>query len=203
MVFHFFCPQGHILEAEHEQVGQPAACPFCGIEMFIPAPLDHPSTGKPSTVELIQTFPSGGPALSLTEGPSEQTDTEIPANTGIQASIPEENTRAGQVEQSLVLEAPRGISSRAEPSQGVLHIPCPLGHILETPPEMLGMAVMCPMCQTTFEPQYEASQEYRQKREEMAAKAAERAARFWLQLAIGTAIVVLGGLIMLIIFAPH
>jgi hypothetical protein len=62
---------------------------------------------------------------------------------------------------------------------------------------------MCPICRTTFEPQYELSQEYRQKREEMAARASERAARFWLNLAIGAAILVLGGLIMLIVFAPR
>jgi len=203
MTFHFFCPQGHLLEAEHEQAGQPAACPFCGIEMLIPAPLDRPSTVKPPEFGAIQAISGPDSPISSPQGLSGRMETEIPTETQSLTLAREENVPDGPLDQSAVSQIETGRPPGSESFQDILHIPCPLGHILETPPEMLGIAVMCPICQTTFEPQYEASQEYRQKREEMAAKAAERAARFWLQLAIGAAILVLGGLIMLIIFAPR
>lgn len=204
MVFRFFCPQGHILEAELEQAGQPAACPFCGTEMLIPfcgdrarqtesvethtsqpPPFPDPGTDEAAPLEIAPDAVSLGTDAGAASFP--------PATGGESKSFTEESPFSG-----VVASAGMG-----EMTDDVLHIPCPQGHVLETPRDMLGMAVRCPICQTTFEPQYELSQEYRRKREEMAARAAERAARFWLHLAIGAAILVLGGLIMLIIFAPR
>jgi len=171
--------------------------------MLIPAPLDRPSTVKPPEFGAIQAISGPDSPISSPQGLSGRMETEIPTETQSLTLAREENVPDGPLDQSAVSQIETGRPPGSESFQDILHIPCPLGHILETPPEMLGIAVMCPICQTTFEPQYEASQEYRQKREEMAAKAAERAARFWLQLAIGAAILVLGGLIMLIIFAPR
>lgn len=204
MPFPFFCPQGHILEAEIEQVGQPAACPFCGTEMLIPAPGNY--TKKVESPSVTVEPPSHHDSAITPTPPLEIAPDEIgdgmagaiagPASTrkeGTDAWVGEEQAFSGIATSSPVEET----------LDEVLHIPCPQGHVLETPPEMLGTTVMCPICRTTFEPQYELSLEYRQKREEMAARAAERAARFWLHLAIGAAILVLGGLMMLMIFAPR
>lgn len=205
MAFRFFCPQGHILEAELEQAGQPAVCPFCGTEMLIPvygeqarqteSPESNtsqpPSFHDPGTDEAA-------PLEIAPEAVSLGTDAGaafFPSATGEKSkSFTEEESPFSKVVAS---------GGMGETSDDALHIPCPQGHVLETPRDMLGMVVMCPVCQTTFEPQYELSQEYRRKREELAAQAGERAARFWLYLAIGAAILVLGGLIMLIIFAPR
>lgn len=205
MGFHFFCPQGHILEADIEQAGQAAVCPFCGIEMLIPAPLNQPSgpSSTPSSQEDSRQPPAAGPAETALLGHGKDATVGQVSDASSFPSISGPSVEAGTFEQSGGTGPAMALASGAEENQSVFHIPCPNGHILETPSEMLGTPVMCPICQTTFEPQYEASEEHRRKREETTAKAAERAARFWLQLAIGAAIVVLGGLIMLIIFAPR
>ncbi len=205
MGFHFFCPQGHILEADIEQAGQAAVCPFCGIEMLIPTPLHQPSgpSSAPSSQEDSRHPSADGPAETALRGDGEDATVSEASDASSVPSVSGPSVDAGIFEQSAGTGPALGMAPGAEESQSIFHIPCPNGHILETPSEMLGTPVMCPICQTTFEPQYEASEEYRRKRQEMAAKAAERAARFWLQLAIGAAIVVLGGLIMLIIFAPR
>jgi len=45
------------------------------------------------------------------------------------------------------------------------HIPCPNGHELETPPEMLEQEVMCPHCGVQFRLREKDSREYRRKQE--------------------------------------
>jgi hypothetical protein len=205
MPFPFFCPQGHILEAEIEQVGQAAACPFCGTEMLIPSPGNWTRQAGLPAHGADQSQPHHDPAMAATsplEIAPDGVDDGMPMGTSGLASAAETGPDAS-VEEQWTFSGIATSSPIKETTAEVLHIPCPHGHVLETPPDMLGTPVMCPICRTTFEPQYELSQEYRQKREEMAARAAERAARFWLNLAIGAAILVLGGLIMLIIFAPR
>lgn len=202
MGFHFFCPQGHILEAEIEQVGQAAVCPFCGTEMLIPAPLNQPTAASSQEDSRQASVNVPTESALLGHGQEDAIGGEVRGSPSF-ASVSGLSVEPGAFELSAGPEPAIGVSLGAEESQSVFHIPCPNGHILETPADMLGTPVMCPMCQTTFEPQYEASGEYRRKREEMAAAAAARAARFWLQLAIGAAIIVLGGLIMLIVFAPR
>jgi len=205
MPFPFFCPQGHILEAEIEQAGQAAACPFCGTEMLIPPPGNRKwqAESPPRVTDPSQPYhdPAIGATSSLEIAPDGVGEGAAAGISGL-ASTGETGPEVSAGEQSAFAGIVTG-SSIGETTDEVLHIPCPHGHVLETPPDMLGMPVMCPICRTTFEPQYELSQEYRQKREEMAARASERAARFWLNLAIGAAILVLGGLIMLIVFAPR
>jgi len=205
MPFPFFCPQGHILEAEIEQAGQAAACPFCGTEMLIPPPGNRKWQAESPPRGADQSQSDHDPAMAATsplEIAPDGVGDGMPMGTSGLASAAEMGPDASAGEQSAFAGIVTG-SSIGETTDEVLHIPCPHGHVLETPPDMLGTPVMCPICRTTFEPQYELSQEYRQKREEMAARASERAARFWLNLAIGAAILVLGGLIMLIVFAPR
>lgn len=36
MPFQFFCPQGHVLNGDESQVGQPCQCPYCGSSFVIP-----------------------------------------------------------------------------------------------------------------------------------------------------------------------
>ncbi|GAB4133267.1 hypothetical protein JCM17478_07790 [Thermopirellula anaerolimosa] len=84
-----------------------------------------------------------------------------------------------------------------------LHIPCPAGHVLETPQDMLGRDAMCPFCGQVFRLEYRNSLEHRREQEQRASREAERAARFWLQWAIAAAIVTVGGLILLIVLAAQ
>lgn len=36
MPFQFYCPQGHVLQGDESQVGQPCQCPYCGSSFLIP-----------------------------------------------------------------------------------------------------------------------------------------------------------------------
>ena len=225
MGFYFFCPEGHILEAEPDQVGQAAACPFCSVTMIIPEPLPHQKR-ELGPVAASESGPSADEARDEAEGPwsSGVTEdarwrTDWPTRGGVrpgnqQASPAEEpiSPAAGSTESAGGLdlvgspvsaaeetESPPGGGNLTSAAEAVYHIPCPFGHVLETPGSMLGMDVMCPVCHNVFQPQFEASEEYRQKQEELAAKTA----RFWIRCAIAATILVLGGLILLIVVAPR
>ncbi|MGB9687287.1 hypothetical protein [Thermogutta sp.] len=213
MGFRFFCPQGHILEAEVDQVGQAAACPFCGTAMLIPPPKsvrenglgisltpgdEQPELREPSTVAAQFDF----------SPPSLVDSQRLPAAK----SGPSAENAAGPVEpgsdwSSVQPEATFPTSMEGGPavSDGgpeVYHIPCPQGHVLETPREMLGTDAMCPFCQAVFHLAYEASQEYQERRRRQIELAEQRASLFWIRLAVGAAILVVGGLIAMIILAP-
>jgi hypothetical protein len=82
----------------------------------------------------------------------------------------------------------------------VVHIPCPNGHELESPIDMLGMDVLCPHCAAQFRLRNEDSREYhdlQQKRE-------RDRARFWFTWSVAAAVVVIFGLAILlaITFSP-
>ena len=77
--------------------------------------------------------------------------------------------------------------------EAMLHIPCPNGHELETPPDMIGQWVMCPHCHVEFRLRQEKSLEYLRQREVQDQKRSE----FWFRLSIlAAALVVFALLIM-------
>lgn len=78
------------------------------------------------------------------------------------------------------------------------HIPCPNGHILETPEDMLDQDVLCPYCETQFTLRKFQSVEETEKRERERAIREERAGQLWLKWAIGIAAVVILGVIVMI-----
>ncbi len=80
----------------------------------------------------------------------------------------------------------------------IWHIPCPKGHILETPHDMLDQDVLCPYCETQFTLRKFQSVEETQKRERERAIRDERTGRLWLNWAIGIAAVVILGVIVMI-----
>jgi len=213
MGFRFFCPQGHILEAEVDQVGQAAACPFCGTAMLIPPPKSVRETGPGISLAPANEQPE----LRQPSAVASQFDFALPGSVdspriaATESAPPAENA-AGVVESgpnwpSVQPAATFPASQVAGPAVSatvpeVYHIPCPQGHVLETPREMLGTDAMCPFCQTVFHLTYEASQEYQEKRRREIELAERRAALFWIRLAIAAAILVVGGLIAMIILAP-
>jgi hypothetical protein len=79
-------------------------------------------------------------------------------------------------------------------ASSVVHIPCPNGHELETPLDMIGEQVMCPHCRARFVLREEDSVEYRIREENLE----QRRARFWLTWAITAAVLV--GIFMLTMF---
>jgi hypothetical protein len=87
-------------------------------------------------------------------------------------------------------------TSPAEPE--LLHIPCPNGHELETPAEMLDQEVLCPQCNAQFRLRRKNSVEYRKKKELQEAVRLERVGGLWLTWAIVAVIAVAVGLVALI-----
>jgi len=45
MPFHFYCPQGHMLEGHESLVGQQSQCPICGSVFIMPYPPGMPAPG--------------------------------------------------------------------------------------------------------------------------------------------------------------
>jgi len=98
-------------------------------------------------------------------------------------------------------------SSPAEPSkpaappaeEKLLHIPCPRGHILETPEDMLQTLVACPTCNEQFVLRNEDSLEFKEKKAKLDQLAEEKLGKTWLTWAIVAAVVVVLGLIGMII----
>ncbi len=78
------------------------------------------------------------------------------------------------------------------------HIPCPNGHELETPVDMLGQYVMCPACQAQFQLLVRDSREYQTQRQIEQEAEEARLERSWLNWAIALVILVLLGLAALI-----
>jgi len=178
MAFQFLCPSGHLLQAEESQVGQQCQCPECSVQMFIPSPVGAqppdsdvaaPSSGAP------ETRPAGGDAFPRFDQPP-----DFSAIGGVGPA--------------------REMPSAAElPAQGpkVFHIPCPSGHVLETPEEMIGQDALCPFCKMPFRLRYEDSVEACREREAEEERRQQRAARAWLNWSIVAAAVVIFGVILL------
>lgn len=84
------------------------------------------------------------------------------------------------------------------PQPKLFHIPCPQGHELETPQEMLGDAVFCPICGAQFVLRETDSIEYKRKKDEEQELADRKSGNFWLNWAVAFAVIVVLGLAALI-----
>ncbi|MFO0901700.1 MAG: hypothetical protein U0939_01800 [Pirellulales bacterium] len=83
-------------------------------------------------------------------------------------------------------------------SQTLLHIPCPKGHELEVPRDMLDQFVECPQCGEQFHLRERNSVEYKKKRADELERKWERRGQLWLNWSIAIAVMVILGLISLI-----
>jgi hypothetical protein len=80
----------------------------------------------------------------------------------------------------------------------LLHIPCPKGHELEVPRDMLNQFVECPQCQAQFTLRERDSVEFKKKHSAEMERRWEKTGQAWLQWAIIFAVLVVLGLITLI-----
>lgn len=83
-----------------------------------------------------------------------------------------------------------------EEAPKLLHIPCPKGHELEVPPEMLNEEVLCPHCGEQFRLKERDSVEYKRKRQEEEERRVARAGKLWFNWAIVIAI----GVVLFLVF---
>ncbi len=96
----------------------------------------------------------------------------------------------GESGQSFSLETARDSS--------VVHIPCPRGHELETPREMIGQHAMCPHCQTEFQLRLKDSREYRQDQAAEQERRQRRLGKAWMNWTIAMVVIVVLGVGLLI-----
>jgi hypothetical protein len=90
----------------------------------------------------------------------------------------------------------------AEPAEPeVLHIPCPKGHELEVPLDMLDTEVLCPTCNTQFMLRAKDSVEHRRRHEEERRLKEEKTDTFWFKFSIGIAAAVVLLLLTLMIMS--
>lgn len=85
-----------------------------------------------------------------------------------------------------------GPAAPAQPE--ILHIPCPNGHPLETPVEMLDQDVLCPQCNAQFKLRRKDSLEHKKKKEEEARIREAKLGNAWLNWAIVAVVIVILGL---------
>ncbi len=85
--------------------------------------------------------------------------------------------------------------SEAVVNEAMLHIPCPNGHELETPPEMIGHRAKCPECGVEFRLQREKSIEYQYQQKVLD----DKRAQFWLRVAIVTAVAVVMAIAVMVV----
>jgi rubredoxin len=179
MSFQFQCPQGHLLEGDPSQAGQQCACPTCGTLFIIPAPVYAPSAAAPWA------GPAGAQPTPWAPG--------APAGPEASPQSPYAPAGAPQQPATPAAEEPK------EPE--LLHIPCPNGHELETPLDMLDQDVLCPQCQAQFTLRRRDSIEYKKKKEEEDRRREAKASKLALNAAIVAAVLVALLLIGLLVMA--
>jgi hypothetical protein len=172
MTFQFLCPQGHLLEGDESQMGQACDCPMCGMRFLIPTVAGYQQAAAHDPFSFGGgRRPEGNPFAA----PEAEEEPE-----------PEPEPEASPLESS-------------EPR--VLHIPCPNGHELETPEEMLGTEVLCPFCGEQFELRYKDSVEHKRERAMEREMKDIKTGNLWFNWAIVVAVIVLVGLVTLILMS--
>jgi hypothetical protein len=94
--------------------------------------------------------------------------------------------------------APEPAPEKQEPR--IVRIPCPQGHELQTPMDMIGQEVLCPFCSTQFHLKYENSVEFMEERAESERRREEQLNRTALKSAIIAAVIVVLGIISMIVY---
>ena len=170
MTFQFQCPQGHLLEGDESQAGQQCQCPVCSTLFLIPAPPSYDAQPE---------------SFSFSPGPTAGVPEFFPGRAEAPA-FPDVRGGHGAFD-------PTGVTSPQ-----LLHIPCPNGHELEVPPDMLNQEVMCPHCGAQFLLRERDSAEHKRRKQEELERREYKIGKTWFTWAIVIAIVVLSGLIAMI-----
>jgi len=228
MAFQFLCPQGHLLQGDESQAGQQCTCPYCQTLFLIPDVPTPPAPDAPSPMQgpagpsvadpnvAVQPTAFGAvfqQAADLPVAPAEAPQAFDPFRTvDQQSSVADFPVAASPAEGDD--DAFTGIHARGRfavsgdgPAEldvtdtggSVVHIPCPNGHELETPREMIGQDVMCPHCQAEFRLSMKNSVEYKRQKEEKLDRRERQLGKTWLYWAIAMAVVVVSGIIGLIV----
>jgi hypothetical protein len=191
MAFQFLCPQGHLLMGNESHMGMQTQCPQCGMMFIIPV----------VDVQAAQTMQAAPQEAYVSHDIYEPAVTHPGLHDYLQQPAPAEVAHEqayGHASHAdtghLDFAGPSHQEVGDEPTPGIVHIPCPNGHELETPLDMLGQEVLCPHCGSQFRLKNEDSREFREQQE----KLDRESARVWFNWAIAAAIVMGGGLLVLV-----
>ncbi len=207
MVFQFFCPQEHLLEADLSQIGQQCMCPYCRSIFLVPEPARAvPIDSRRGPPDSEPRPPVSRESSDSAPPPADRTAAEVPAiairnaRTGRSATVfPEIRTEPGSASDPSTTETAPEFPGKIERElPPVLHILCPSGHELETPREMLGQDALCPFCRIQFPLRYEDSLEHREQKALERQRREEALARAWVKWSIVAAAVVVIGVIVMI-----
>jgi len=167
------------LQGEEQHMGMQCQCPQCGVAFIIP------TVERTQQSFAMETAPTtAGTQLDL-----------APLEDDPPGAAPAA-LRTGGLEGLDVAEVDTGDLGDAAVGESLLHIPCPNGHELEVPLDMIGQRAMCPHCRAEFRLKREKSLEYIREQELIDRKRAE----FWFRLAIIAAVVV-GGVVLIMLLA--
>ena len=188
MTFQFQCPAGHLLSGDPAHAGQQCTCPMCGMVFIIPSPLP---TLMPETQPQAPAMPPGPPsppsppASPVGESPMPPAPPALPAS-------PVEAPAAIEIS-----KAPAAATTQKQ--EKLLHIPCPNGHELECPPDMLGQDVLCPECNAQFTLRERDSEEYKRKKKRERDRKEKKLGDAWFNFAVVVGVLVLIGIVTLVL----
>lgn len=156
---------------------------------YQPAPGQQAYPGAAVMQPNGMAYPEAMPAAQAPTGfPDFQIQTEP-------AAAPAEQAVSAQPAEEAKPEPP---PEKQEPR--IVRIPCPQGHELQTPMDMVAQDVLCPICSTQFHLRYEDSIEFKEEQAELQRRKAERVNQAALKWSIGAAIVVVLGILTMIIY---
>jgi rubredoxin len=207
MPFQFLCPQGHLLQGDESQMGMQTQCPLCGLVFIIPqvAPQAAPQYPQPQQQYPQQQYPqqpAGGyqapaPQAPAHFAPQEAYQSPAPQYPSFHEPDAPHAAEPAASAPNLGDDLPDVESPEDDLPLAFLHIPCPNGHELETPVEMLGEEVLCPHCGAQFLLREEDSVEHQ---EHLDALDIQRA-HAWFNWAIAATVIVVISLLAMVVVA--
>lgn len=187
MPFQFYCPNGHLLQANEDQIGQSCVCPHCQTTIIIPAPAGYTPAAPSSPPQAPVTQP---PVSTFTGFNPQNTSNapQQPDSLNFQRKKKNFNFGASQAaaqEAEKAAQKPAQNMNIGDPDKDSrLHCLCPTGHSLEIDRDMIGQKAMCPYCQKTFVITLERTVEYINKKKRAEELEDKKLAKFWFQWAI-------------------
>ncbi len=218
MNFQFYCPKGHLLQANDAHAGSVIACPVCSIQFIIPSPppqaepvvtpvvtpvVDHsenalsnldftPSAQNQagSGEKFFNTFPN------VESNGKAKNQSDAPANANPFDMMKQKKEKEQKIQNAAMTKEMLAQAVKAPPKAAeleLLHIPCPKGHVLDVDKEMLGQRVQCPVCRSVYDLMLENSLEFIQEKKKERELEELRLGKVWIVWAIV-------GLILLVLF---
>ncbi len=225
MNFQFYCPQGHLLQADTAHAGSVIVCPICGTQFIIPAPPPQAvpvATPVVSPVAPVSQPAQQGNALDFTSsssagrsggrkgndlnallggGSDANTAEDAPEETSPFAMMQEQKEKEKREKAAADAKKVLTSATKAPPKAEELplvHIPCPKGHVLDVDKEMIGQRVQCPVCRAVYDLKLENSLEYIQEKKKAQELEEMRLGKIWIVRAIIAAILCVLFLIVMI-----